>query len=174
MTQIATQTTVTIRKATFDSSVIQLAKDILVDSDSDVYYFFQYSETDYVLLIPNGASVESVFGVNYQDVEVYQFSRITHKSTDSHSVSGNLIGSDTAHFQGDYDTTVVSDPVYYYSYYMLDSVSVSNPQGFLTYGSVKGLPKLVEKGVYYEAFQSYLLVGVCVFSLISRIFQRVI
>lgn len=181
MIDTTVQTVVT--KGVYTAECLDIARSFLKGVHSD-YYFFQYSDAEYVLLV--GDITFQGFSCIGNDVSIYDF--VCSPVTSSQSIqipfqgsqSGQYGGSDGAGgFQGSVNGNstlqIQKDDLYNVTFTYLasaENVQISN-SSYLVYGSSDMLPHLIE-GVENYAFAAFLLaVGVLGFKLSDRIFRRV-
>lgn len=172
-------TVVSVSVGSYDVDCIQIAKDILQGCFKD-YYFFQYDEDDYCLLVADKLNF-SEGGCYGNNVTVYQFTKIVEINSVPRSVqipfSGQYGGVDGAGgIQGNstfnYVDTVENITYKYLEPYIVNSVTVANSD-YLVYGSDVLLPHLIQ-GVENYAFTAFCFtVGIVVFGLCNRVFRRV-
>lgn len=180
---IGTNTTFSVQTGVYTDEVIDIARSCLEGCYTD-YYFFQYSSTEYVLLV--GEIDFQGLSIITGDVAVYDFvvspvSTSTQVSIPfSGSQSGSYGGSDGAggfngSVTGNSTLNIQTDTKYNVTYTYLASasdISITNSDS-LVYGSADYLPHLIE-GVQYYAFAAFCFaVGIVCFKLVDRIFRRV-
>lgn len=182
MTDSAVLTSVEVTSGFYTDDVISIAKSFTEGCYTD-YYFFQYSATDFCLLVGDLDISDS--GVSAAECQCYQIRRspVTVQTPVSipfsGSENGQYGGSDGV---GGYYGSVTGNSSYNRSVtsynYLFDSytaynVSVQNPGDYLVYSSAENFPHLVE-GVQNYAFTGLALAfGVIAFGLVDRLFRRV-
>lgn len=182
MNDVQTNSTVSVTTAIYEESAISAAKAVLQGSHED-YYFFQYANNDYVLLV--GDITFNALGCETGLVTVYEF--VTSPVSSARSVtipfsgsqSGQYGGSDGAggfsgSVSGNSTIQIQSDTKYNVSMYRYaaNNVTVTNSNS-LVYASSASLPHLIE-GVENYAFAAFwLALAVICFKLFDRIFRRV-
>ena len=183
MSNVQTNTSVSVSSAVYNSDVLELASAFL-EGCYDDYYFFQYSATEYVLLV--GDIQFSGLGCTASTVRVYDFvcnpvsSAQTVTIPFSGSQSGQYGGSDGAggfsgSVSGNSTIQIQTDTRYNITYAYTasaENVTISN-SSYLVYGSADNLPHLIE-GVQNYAFAAFLFAfAVICFKLADRMFRRV-
>lgn len=133
---------------TFSSTAVQLARDSLAGFTGD-YLFIQDDQNHYILLLSDDLTISG-----------FTFTALDAQAVVIEYVPSSYPSSDPAHYT-------------YQVYSGYGDAVYTCSSSDLCYSSVGSYPRLIEGGVYYEAFQSYLLVACCVFVLIDRIFRRV-
>lgn len=171
----AVLTNVSVSVADYDSAVLDAARGVLEGYTGD-YYFFQYNIENWVLVMYDGDSVVSPFGLVASDCNIVQFRKtvVDTPYSVSHNFHGTLVGTEEQILNGSFYTTEHQITTSYkITSYHRDNVSISNSDGYLVYGSAPNLPHLIE-GVQNYAFAGFALC-LCVlsFKLIDRIFRRV-
>lgn len=178
--QTITQTSVSVRSGHFTADLVQLARDALNGYSGD-YYFFQYTDTEFVLLMSDDMEyTDGTLTVNeFSAIDfVYDEQLNTVSYSESGSVNGSAWGTPGGmQYNGSYNGSLyvpVADRTYYQWFYSSDqTLTVSNAGHYLTYGSFEGLPHLREGIENYAWMQTALIIGICVFCLADRIFRRV-
>ena len=164
-----------------DSQAVSIARDLLAGYSGD-YIFFGYSSSEYVLAKCDSISFNgNSFVLPASDWYSIYIDSSSHSVSVSEggSVSGSFGGANTAggfsgSYSGSFDLTVIDPPVYHlYYYYDDDGLEVANPNSYIVYSSIKGMPHLIDGGDYYAFAQTAILCCVCLFLLISRIFKHV-
>lgn len=180
---VSTNTTYTITSGVYTSDVVSLAADFVAGTYKD-YYFFQYTQNDYVLLVGDISFHGSY--ITALDCTVYEFvcSPVSSVQTVnipfSGSQSGQYGGSDGAggfngSVSGNSTISIQTDTRYNVVYTSLSAqnITINNTSGYLDYGSADYMPHLTE-GVENYAFTGVMLcIGICLFKLCDRIFRRV-
>ena len=153
MNDVQTNTTVSVSSAVFEESAISAAKAVLQGSHED-YYFFQYADNDYVLLV--GDITFNALGCETGLVTVYEF--VTSPVSSARSVtipfsgsqSGNYGGSDgvggyNGSVTGNSTIQIQSETKYNVSMYRYaaDNVTVTNSNS-LVYASSASLGREIE------------------------------
>ena len=178
--QTITQTSVSVSSGQITADVVQLAKYALNGFSGD-YYFFQYTDTEFVLLMSDSMDYEDGT-LNADSFDAIDFVYDEQNNTVSVSESGSASGSAWGNvggfqYSGGYNGSLylpVTDRTYYQWFYHSDSaLTVMNPGHYVVYGSFEGLPHLVEGVENYAWMQTALLVGCIVFCLVDRVFRRV-
>lgn len=178
--QTITQTSVSVYSGHITSDIVQLARDAVTGSTGD-YFLFQYTDTEYVLLMSDNMEYEDGT-LTMDSFDCIDFVYDEQTNTLSYSESGNTSGNawgnfGGAQYSGSYNGSVyvpVADRTYYQWFYSSDQpLTVSNTGHYVTYGSFEGLPHLREGIENYAWSQIALVVGICVFCLADRIFRRV-
>lgn len=182
MNDVQTNSVVAVSTAVYEESAISAAKAVLQGSHED-YYFFQYADNDYVLLV--GDITFNALGCETGLVTVYEFVTFPVSSARSVTIpfsgsqSGNYGGSDGAggfngSVTGNSTIQIQSETKYNVSMYVTsaENIIVTNSNS-LVYGSGSMLPHLIE-GVENYAFAAFwLTLCVICFKLFDRIFRRV-
>ena len=173
MTGIGTSVSTAVHVGTYDASVVDVARSCLEGYTND-YFFFQYSESVYLLVLCEGDFSYSTSGYfSASEPVVIQIERVSRSYTKSHTVSGNLIGPEVQQrFDGSYYTDE-STTEYFCTSFQASGITVSNPEQYLVYGSFDYLPHLIEGVQNYAFLQTFLIVGIIFFGLFDRIFRRV-
>lgn len=178
--QTITGTSVAVRSGQMTVDVVQLARDALEAFTGD-YFFFQYTDTEYVLLMSDNMTYsDGTLTAEGFDaiIFVYDEQVNTQSWTSSGSQSGSAWGNQGGmQYNGSYSGSVyvpVADRTYYqWLYSSEDTLTVTNTNHYLTYGSAENLPHL-RKGIEnYAWMQTALFIGFCIFCLADRIFRRV-
>lgn len=182
MTDSAVLTSVEVTSGFYTDDVISIAKSFTEGCYTD-YYFFQYSATDFCLLVGDLDISDS--GVSASECICYQIRRspvtveVPVSIPFSGSENGQYAGFDSA---GGYNGSVSGTSTYrttqtqynyYFDSYTAYDISVSNSSEYLVYSSADNFPHLVE-GVQNYAFTGLALAfGVIAFGLADRLFRRV-
>ena len=187
MNEVGTLVNVTVAHDVVDSAVIDAARGVL-QGYTGAYYLFAYDTDDYCLVLSDDATFVNVggfYGVDMADCQVIQFRRVDTPVSHSQqlpysgSINGTVTGiesggllhaSESGNITNQY-TTITSE--YFMMTYQRSSVKVSNPSGYLCYGSADNLPKLVEGVQNYAFLAVCLAVAVIAFRLADRLFRRV-
>lgn len=135
--------TQTVYSGTISATPLQIARDFLEGYTGD-YYFFRAAEDGYILVLTDNWDMDSM---SCSDCDLF------------------LIAYDR--YSGGLST--------YFSYYYQDfgALTVSNPNYYLAYGSAEGLPHLVEGVENYAFAQILLLVSMCLFCFVDRVFRHI-
>lgn len=174
---------------TMDAGAVQIARDLL-SGYSGQYLFYQESSTEYILALTEGLHMESdayVFdSCDWYDIKVTYSSHtvaVQESGSASGSASGGYAGYPSAgqysgsysgNYSGSFSLQAADPPVYQVQlYHDDDGVTVVNPSHYLLFGSLDGMPSLIEGGVKHAYLTNLLLCGCICFVLISRIFRHV-
>lgn len=181
-TQDVTSSTLTsfhVSMYTYDPVVIDMARDYVKGHLED-YYFFQYDEDEYVLILSDDLQSPENTDCSAADCRVIVFYRIDSVSTSSSSVSmsgtiteaGATPSVDSVSLSGSVSDTVVSS-VYQALSISVNSLHIYNSE-WVVYSSVSPVTGKLVEGVNYYAFAGFCLaLGIIAFNLIDRIFKRV-
>lgn len=164
-----------------DFQAVDIARSLLAGYSGN-YFFFQYSDDEYVLaLCDNISFVNGKYVLPAADwyAITADYSTSTVAVQESGSASGgyggyNSGGTYSGSYSGSFSLQAADPPVYHLFYYHdEDGVEVGNPNNYLVYSSMEGMPHLIEGGTYYAYAQTAILCVICLFVLCSRIFKHV-
>lgn len=172
MTNVGTAIATSVKVGCYDEIVLDVARSCLEGYTGD-YFFFQYSDSVYLLVLPSDDWTYVTTGFFAADNStVIQIECITSSYTKSNTITGTLIGTEVERFTGSYYTDHETK-AYYCTSFTASHIEVTNDSQFLTYGSADNLPHLIEGVQNYAYLQTVLIIGVIVFNLFDRIFKRV-
>lgn len=185
--EVGTLVGINVQSDVADSYVIDAARGYL-GGYTGAYYLFAVDSSNYCLVLADSAQFVQVGNSYYtemSDCQVIQFTRVdtsvnhTSNIPYSGSVNGTVTGIESGgilHASSSGSSTytyTTTDTKYYCIHYQRASVKVSNPDGYLTYGSADYLPHLVEGVENYAFLAVCCFCAVCAFKLADRLFRRV-
>ena len=175
-----------VSSGVLDSGAVQVARDLLAGYTGD-YFFYQSAANSYNLVLASPDMIISGLNSLTQyvfdgDFFYYEIDITPRSHTEQFPISvqgGGAFsgpfnyGSHDGTYSGDFTVTVRDSPLYISQYrYDEDGVTIDN-YGYVVFGSMEGLPHLVEGGIYYAYAEIALLVCIVLFGLVSRIFKHV-
>lgn len=190
MIDVQTQTRFSVVSSVSDSAVLDLARDFLAGQTED-YFLFQFSESEFVLLIGSGFQYDAELsqlttGNQFTIIDIYRLStealvndsdyfsgrNLTIDLTESGFFDGEIKHSGTISVFS-YITKVmpveVDEPITIQAGTLLDSVEYS----FICYGSAPELPHLIEGVENYAFFTAVLLCCFVAYSVFASVFRHV-
>ena len=179
VTSVSVLTNHHIDTSYYDIFAVELARDAVKTHNQD-YYFFQYDDDEYVLILSHDMTTENGFDCSAHDVTCIVFQRIdtTYTEHDSMTISGTIteVGApprvDDVALSG---SVSHSDSQTSWKTYLVigDGVHVYNSEYTVYSDCCPYMPKLRE-GVDYYAVAAFILAGIIIsFKLADRIFRRV-